>query len=341
MTKTERIVVERAGGPAALRLTSVELSPPAPGEVQVRIEAAGVAFADVMVREGFYPGVKLPATPGYDIIGRIERIGGGVDGPQVGQRVAALTVTGGYARHINIPASWAAPIPESLPPAQAVALILNYVTAFQMMTRNTSLSVGDVALVHGGAGGVGTALLELCRHRGVRAFATASSNKHALVEGYSAVPIDYRREDFVRRVRNEAPFGGADAVFDHLGGAHLKRSYAALRPTGVLVSYGALSAFAGGRANLWDGLRLLFGQPRFAPLSLLTANKAVVGFDIAGRRDARPDWFAGDLVELVALAEAGRIRPIVDSILPLHRAQEAHARIGRSEARGKIVLDCT
>lgn len=340
MTPTERIVVARSGGPSVLQLKSAALPAPGPAEIQVRVEAAGVAFADVMVREGLYPGVKLPATPGYDLVGRIAQVGSGVDALQVGQRIGALTVTGGYARHINIPSAWAAPIPDTLPAAQAVALILNYVTAFQMMSRNTALQPGDVALVHGGGGGVGTALLDLCRHRGVRAFATASIGKHDLVARHGGVPIDYRREDFVRLIRQETPHQGVDAAFDHLGGVHLKRSYAALRPTGVLVSYGALAAFAGGRASVAEGLRLLWGQPRFAPLDLLSANKAVVGFDIAGRRNARPDWFAADLAELVALAAAGTIRPIVDMVVPLASAHEAHTRIGQGEARGKIVLDC-
>lgn len=340
MIKSEHIVITRAGGPEVMHLQSFTLAPPAETEVRVRIEAAGVAFADVMMREGRYPSVKLPTTPGYDCVGHVEQVGARVTDLQIGQRVAALTVVGSYARHINIPSAWAAPIPESVPKDQAVALILNYVTAYQMMFRNTALASGDWALVHGGGGGVGTALLDLCRHRGINTFATASVRKHPLVASYGAIPIDYDNEDFVQVIQAECPRGGADAVFDHLGGGHLKRSYAALCPTGVLVSYGALAAFSNGRASILKGVKLLTNQPKFSPLDLLGQNKAVVGFDIAGRRLARPDWFATDVSALMTLWETGKVRPVIDDVLPLKSAQEAHERLGKGQVMGKIVLDC-
>ncbi len=338
--KSERIVVARAGGPEKLRLVSCTLPALGAHDVRVRIDAAGVAFADIMVREGRYPGVPMPATPGYDLVGHVEAIGEEVRGIRIGQRVAALTVTGAYARHAVIPAAWAAPISDVLDAPTAVALILNYVTAWQMLFRNTALEAGDAALVHGGAGGVGTALLELCREQGIVAFATVSEKKRGLVQELGAKPIDYVREDFVARVRAETKGGGADAAFDHLGGVHLKRSYAALRASGVLVSYGGLAAFRGGRSSLLAGAGMLLGQPRFAPLQLLLANKNIVGFDIAGRRAARPDWFAKDLGDVFALAERGRLSPLIDVVMPLAAAADAHRRLASGVVRGKIVLDC-
>jgi len=339
MSTTERIIVVRPGGPDRLRLHTVPLPDPGRGEVRIAVEAAGVAFADIMIREGRYPGVRTPVTPGYDCVGIVEAVGEGVTTPAIGTRVGALTVTGIYARHVIVPARDAVAIPEALDAGAAVSLVLNYVTALQMLWRNTGLGDGDVALVHGAAGGVGTALLELCRLRGVRAIGTASPGKHDMVRARGGLPIDYRSEDFVKRVREETGGRGADAAFDHLGGPHLLRSYAALKPTGVLVSYGGLSAFTGGRTNLLAGLGLLVRQPRFTPLSLLVDNKAVVGFDIAGRRRARPDWFAADLSELASLAEAGRINPAIAARFPLEDARRAHEMLGKGEVRGKIILD--
>jgi len=220
-----------------------------------------------------------------------------------------------------------------------VALVLNYVTAWQMLERNTGVGTDDAVLVHGAAGGVGTALLEICRLRNVRVFGTASPGKHDLVAALGGIPIDYAKEDFVARVRSETGGLGVDAAFDHLGGAHLKRSFAALRATGVLVAYGGLSAFKGGRLNLINGVRMLITQPQFKPLDLLSANKAVVGFDIAGRRRVRPDWFAADLKEIFVLAQVGALQPIIASRLPLSRAREAHEMLGGSNVRGKIILD--
>jgi NADPH:quinone reductase-like Zn-dependent oxidoreductase len=314
---------------------------PQQGELLVRVEAAGVAFADIMVREGRYPGVRAPVTPGYDMVGRIEEVGDGLEGWSKGDRVGALTVTGSYARHIVIPSEWAIRVPEMLDPGTAVSMILNYGTAWQMLWRNTCLGQGDTVVVHGAAGGVGTALLDLCRLRGVRAFGTASAAKHQLVAERGGVPIDYAREDFVVRVLDETDGRGADAAFDHLGGAHLKRSFAALGATGVLVSYGGLAAFRNGRTHLPSAVGMLLKQPRYAPLSLLLANKAVVGFDIAGRRKARPDWLAADLGELFALAAQGALTPVIAARIPLEQARDAHDLLGQgSGPPGKIIL-CT
>lgn len=337
---SERILVTKAGGPEQLKLVSMPLRAPGTGELRVRIEAAGVAFADVMVREGRYPGATLPVTPGYDLVGLVDAVGAGVDSSWIGQRIGALTVTGGYARHAYIPQAWAAQIPESISSETAVALILNYVTAWQMLTRNTQTREGDVVLVHGGGGGVGTALLELCCLRGIRALATASAGKHDLVTRLGGMPIDYVSEDFVVRARELTGGAGVDAVFDHMGGIHLRRSWEALRPTGTLISYGALSAFKNGRSSLISGIGLILGQPRITPLQMLSENKTMVGFDIAGRRLARPDWFAADLKELCRLTKKGVLDPVIDKILPLRNAMEAHQRIGSGGAHGKIILDC-
>ena len=184
-----KIVVERRGGPEQLQLVEAEIGPPGPGEVQVRVDVTGVAYADTLMREGLYPAVKIPFTPGADIAGVVEQVGDGVEGVAVGQRVAAFIQTGGSAERINLPAKRVVPQPaEGLDQAQVVALILNYLTAYQMMHRMASVHAGDRILVHGAAGGVGTALLQLGKLAGLEMYGTASARKHDTVRAHGATP---------------------------------------------------------------------------------------------------------------------------------------------------------
>ena len=207
--KNERIFISHKGDPSVLKLISDEVNPPGPSEVLIRVRAAGVSFADVMVREGIYPGVKLPATPGYDVVGEVESVGDEVRNFRKGDRVAAMTVVGGYSRYISVPSQHAVPVPSELESGAAVCMVLNYLTAFQMMTRCCHLVADDTILVHGAAGGVGTALLQLASIKGLKAYGTASSGKLHMVEQLGGVPIDYAIEDFVARIDRDTPDGVA------------------------------------------------------------------------------------------------------------------------------------
>ena len=301
------------------------------------MEAAGVAFADIMVREGRYPGVAVPIVPGYDVVGRVVETGDGADAFAPGDRVGALTVTGSYARHRVVRAADAVPLPDG-DAAELASLILNGVTAWQMLHRCVVLEEGDTALVHGAAGGVGTMLLQLCAAAGITAIGTASAGKRDEVERWGGRFVDYQSEDFVAAARAATAGPGVDAVFDHVGGAHVARSYRALRPGGVVVSYGAMDVATDGRVKLAKAAKLMAGQPRFAPLTLMSDNKGVVGYTITGRRDSRPDRFAADLARLVALHAEGTLQPQVACRLPLSHAAEAHRMLGERRVTGKIVL---
>jgi len=206
-----RVVITRPGGPDVLRMITDPLPEPGPGEVCVKVLAAGVARADIMMRRGQYPGEvpPYPYAPGYDIAGEVHSLGEDVQGLEVGQLVAALTGVGGYAEYLCVPAAWLVPVPHGLDPAEVVSLVLNYLTAYQMMHRFASVREGERILVHAAASGVGTALLQLGRLLDLRMWGTASAGKHPVVESLGAIPIDYRSEDFVRRVRREADGRGA------------------------------------------------------------------------------------------------------------------------------------
>ena len=335
--KYRRMVVTRRGGPEVLRMVEAERPDPTAGEVRVAILTAGVAFADLLMRQGLYPGQPAPPfTPGYDFVGVVEKVGPGVTTLQVGQRVMALTVVGGYAEAICVPANQLIPVPAGVDAAEASALALNYVTAYQMLHRFAHLKPGDAVLVHGAAGGVGTALLELGRLASLRMYGTASPGKHSVVAGLGAAPIDYTREDFVARV-SDLTGGGVDAVFDGVGGTNFWRSYRALRRGGRLIAYGYLAAFRRGRRSMPTFLG------SFALLFLLKGLawwKLSRFYSITDVKRQHPDWYREDLQALLALLEQGKLRPVIAARLPLAEAAGAQELLARASAAGKVILDC-
>jgi NADPH:quinone reductase-like Zn-dependent oxidoreductase len=330
-----RIMVERAGPAANLRLEAFACPTPDAGEVLIEVEAGGVAFADVMLRLGVYPGFRPPVTPGYDAVGHIVAIGADVTDFAVGQRVAAMLIVGGYASHVVAKPAWIVPAPEKVAAESVAAAILNYVTAYQMLTRSAQIERGDSIVVHGAAGGVGTALLDLARDRGVHAFGTASRGKHAVVAGFGATPIDYKTDDFVAIALGK---GGVQAVFDHVGGDHLLRSLRAIRPSGVVVSYGAYGIFKDGRISPLGAAKAFLARLSLDPMRLLGRSDTLVGYGVGVLRDQRNRAFREDFTSVMALLQAGRITPVVDCVLPLAKAAEAHKRLQSSSASGKIVL---
>ena len=302
---------------------------PAPGEIVVRVAASGVAFADVKMRHGIYPGMpSFPFVPGYDFAGTVEGIGEGVSEFRSGQAVAGLSFVGSHAEVIALEPRYVAAMPNGTDPVKAAALVLNYVTAYQMIERVARVPGGGTVLVHGGGGGMGTALLDLARHRGFRAFATASRGKHDLVRRYGGEPIDYRTEDFVARMAAE---GGADAVFDPIGGDHLSRSRAAAKRRGTVVGYG----FAGA---VDDKAIVRRTYVTFARM-LLTPGPRARFYGILNPPFSRRRYIRADLETLLGMLAEGAIDPHVGATLPLRDAARAHAMLEAREATGKIVLD--
>ena len=216
--KYRHVVVRHTGGPEVLQIAEDELPAPIGGQVLVKILAADVGFSDVNIRRGRYPGgPRPPFTPGYAIVGVVERLGPDTSGPEAGQAVAALTFYGGYSQDIILPAQELYPVPAGVDPGEAVTLVLNYVAAYQMLHRVAHVAEGQRILVHGAAGGMGTAFLELGHLAGLAVYGTASKPKHALVQRLGATPIDYRAEDFVERIAALTGGAGVDAVSTRWG----------------------------------------------------------------------------------------------------------------------------
>ncbi|HXI04075.1 MAG TPA: medium chain dehydrogenase/reductase family protein [Candidatus Saccharimonadales bacterium] len=344
--KHRRVIVTRYGGPDALRVAEEECPEPKRGEVRVRVLAAGVSLPDVMAREGIHPETPpVPFTPGWDLVGVVDRIGDGVRGAEPGQLVAALPISGAYAEYVCLPQRELVPVPPGLDPAEAVSLILNYVTAYQMLHRSAGVSRGQRILIHGASGGVGTALLQLGRLAGLEMYGTCSSRGAQTVTSLGAIPIDYRHQDFVEEIRRLTK-EGVDVVFDSLGGAHIWRSREALRSGGKVVAYGLTGSLRGGRlASGRSGGRhryraiAIFGW-YIAGSWLLPGRKRVVPYSIQWLKRLKPELFRQDLMTLFSLLQERKLEPLVARRFPLAEARLAHELLGQGGVTGKFVLVC-
>lgn len=339
MTQWQRIELEAFGGPERLRVVQETTLPePEPGQIRVRVLAAGTGFTDTIIRLGQYPGVKQkpPFTLGYDWFGVVDALGAGVTALAVGDAVADMPVIGGYTQYLCVDAARVVRCPPGLDPAEAVSMILSYTTAWQMLKRECRLQRGDWILVHAAGGAVGSALLDLAKHLGLRVIGTASASKHPLLRRYDAEPVDYRNEDFVSRAR-EIAGGGVQAVFDTIGGANWARSYRCLARGGTLVGFGALQVKDGKESIpslLWGFARLL------ALWKLLPDGKHSCFYNIQTRREQKPAEFTEDLHELMQMLAADQLRPAIAERAPLANAAEVHRRIDAAEIAGKVVLVC-
>ncbi len=335
-TKYRHVVIQRTGGPEVLQVVEDELPAPGSGQARVKILAADVSFSDVNVRRGRYPGApRPPFTPGYAMVGVVDQLGPEAAAPGVGQRVAALTFYGSYSQYIVLPVEELVPVPAEVDPAEAVTLVLNYLAAYQMLHRVAHVGRTQRILVHGAAGGVGTAFLELGRVAGLEIYGTASKPKHSLVARLGGIPIDYRTEDFVRRIGVLTKGVGVDAVFDPMGSAHLKRSLRAARKGGVVVAYGFYEAANRGSNVILD---VLSQYLLLAIATLPPQRKHVAFYDIRPLKKKHPDWFRADLLTLLGMLAAGRLRPVIAARLPLEDVIRAHEQVEHAEVQGKLVL---
>ena len=342
--KHMRIIVTHYGGPDALHVLEEERPEPKNGEVRVRVLAAGVSAPDIMAREGIHPETpRVPYTPGWDLVGVVDLLGDGVAGIEPGQIVAALPISGAYAEFVCLPQRELVPVPSGLDPAEAVSVILNYITAYQMMHRSAKARPGQRVLIHGAAGGVGSALLQLGRLAQLEMYGTCSSQQASTVSGLGGTPIDYEKLDFVQEIRRLTG-EGVDVVFESIGGTHIWQSRKALRPGGTVVAYGLTGSLRGGRlASGRSGGRhryralAIFGLYIAAGL-ILPGRKRVVPYSIQTLKRLRPAMFREDLVALLDLLRQQKIKPLVAQRFPLTQARQAQELLGTGGVTGKIVL---
>src|SRR5215468_1775068 len=339
-----RVIVTHYGGPDALQVFEEECPEPKNGEVRVKVLAAGVALPDVMARQGIHPETpRAPFTPGWDLVGVVDRLGADVSGIEPGQIVAAMPISGAYAEFVCLPQRELVPVPSGLDPAEAVSLILNYITAYQMLHGSAKVRSGQRVLIHGAAGGVGTALLQLGRLAGLKMYGTCSSRGASAVSDLGGIPIDYQHQDFVKEI-HRLTSEGVDVVFDSIGGTHIWRSRKALCSGGTVVAYGLTSSLRGGQlASGRPGHRHRYRRIAIFGLYiaggwLLPGRRRVVPYSIQWLKRLRPAWFRQDLIALFDLLQQQKIKPLIAQRLPLAEARHAHELLGKGGVAGKIVL---
>jgi NADPH:quinone reductase-like Zn-dependent oxidoreductase len=339
MATYKTILVNHYGGPEMLELKELPLPEPAPGEIRLKVLAAGVAFGDIQLRKGVSWQslmTKLPLVPGYDVVGIVDTVGDQVSSVKPGQMVAAFTGTGGYSEYICIPANEAISVPDGIDPSKAVSVVLNYTTAYQMLHRTAHVQTGQQVLIHNAAGGVGSALMQLGKIAGLKMIGTASKNKLPLVAELGGTPIDYKNEDVIAQTRDLTNGQGVDAVFEGLG-YRWWESYKLLKQGGHFVGYG-LGAFS---SKTWQRIPNILTRWSTVGLMRLRPDGRHASFYSIGIAKVRqPEQLRDDIKTLFDLLAAGQIDPIIARQFPLEKAADAHRLLESGQVRGKIVLTC-
>lgn len=321
------IEIARPGGPEVLQPSERPIPEPGPGELRIRVKAAGIARADTLQRQGVYPPPPGASDiPGLDVAGMVDATGPAAEAWRVGDPVCAILAGGGYAEYCIASEQQALPIPENWSFEEAVTLPENLFTAYDNLITRAGLESGQSALIHGGTSGVGSLALMLCRAAGARAFTTVGSRD----KGYAArlfgadTAINYNTEDFVAVIRQRTEGRGVDVVLDMVGGSYFTRNVECLATEGrlaIIASQGGGNADLDLRVLLRKRLRILGSTMR----ARTPAEKGAVG--AALRRDIWP-----------LLPGKNVIWPVVDSAFPLAQAPEAHRRMESGQHIGKIVL---
>ena len=332
------VVLTRHGGVEALEVRAWEVPPPGPHEVRVRVEAAGVSFADLLICQGVHPERRrTPHVPGWDVLGIVESVGSEVHRVTVGERVASLPIVGGWAEYAVIPGEWVVPVPATLPPMTAICLVFDYVVAYQMLTRSTAARCGDTVLFQGVGGGVGTAFMQIARQLGVRVLGTDREAKQAHTEAQGGVLIDYEHEDVATRCHELTSGRGVDYAYDGVGDT-ARTSLRALRPEGRLVWFGSITLLSRGARN-WRSVAKTVANTALAFAgNLRPGGKRISLYSIQmlGRR--HPDWYRDDLATLFAMLAEGKLAPQIAAVLPLDEAPAALARLAGHGPPGKQVI---
>lgn len=327
------VVATSWGGPEVLEWQELPDLEPRVGEVRVRVEAAGVSFADLLMRAGAHPERRrAPFVPGWDFVGRIDRVGPGVTAWRVEDRVAGLSIVGGWAEQLLARADDLVRVPEEIEGATAACLVMDSVVAWQMLHRVAEVRPGCRVLVHGATGGVGTAATQLARLAGAEVFGTAHAGDEAVLEELGCTPLS--RDGFVAEMRSR---GGADVVLDGVGGWHLLPSIRASKSDGTVVFYGVNAALSEGRAKPVDSLSTWAASAALLALGLLPGLPRVALYSIQRMRAAHPEWFKADLGTLLQMSAERVHRPHVSRTFALSEARLADEALARGE-RGKFVL---
>lgn len=325
--KYKSVVLTKRGGPEVLKIDERELKSPAYNEVQIKVSACGVGRTDIAMRYGYYPyAPKIPFVPGYEIVGEITAIGAGVKKFQVGDRVGALSVYGGYSEYIYLEESHLVRVPESVEADEAAAVILNYGTAYQILHRILKVKKGDKVLITGASGGVGSALIDLGKLSGLKMYGTASAESHTALKENGIFPLDYKSKNWPYELKKQEQ-KGLDYVIDAIGGRNINLGFSLLKKGGRLAEYGYPN-FRG----------MLLGLLKIKVLNLLSSERKGVFYGISASYKKDKTTIHEDMRSLFKLLEDGKIKPIIAERYPILKAQYANRVLEEKPVHGKIVL---
>jgi NADPH:quinone reductase-like Zn-dependent oxidoreductase len=327
------VVITKHGGPGVLQVQERPDPSLGPGEVRIDVAAAGINFADIMARLGFYPDApKTPCVVGYEVAGTILELGEGVEDLNHGQRVVAGTEFGGYASQVVVPADGVVALPDGLTFEQGAAIPVNYGTAWMGLVGFGSLRPGERVLIHAAAGGVGIAATQLAKRQGAEVYGTSSPGKHARISELGVDhPLDYTTPGWERGLPE------LDLIMDAIGGKSLRRSYEMLGGGGRLIAFGASGVVSGERRNPIAALRTALRMPRFNLIKQMSASKAVIGLNMytLSQDERRRAQVSAALRELLG---DGTIQPVVAGAFSFEEAGAAHNMITERRNVGKVVL---
>ena len=336
-----QIWIMKAGAPEVLTLKEAPDPAPRSGELRIRVEASGVNFADILGRMGIYPDLPaLPVVVGYEVGGRVDAVGDGVDAAWLGRDVFAMTRFGGYADVVCVPENQVFARPPGMSAEQGAAIPVNYFTAWQLVVVMGALRAGETMLVHSAGGGVGIAATQIAKHIGAQVIGTASTAKHEQLRSLGVDHlIDYRSEDFEARTREIMAGRGVELILDAVGGASFKKGYRLLAPTGRLGMFGISSAATGKERSIISMLRTVASMPwfQFTPLALINQNKGVFGVNL-GHLWKELERIRGWSDSLLELWDQGVVRPQIARTFRFEEAAAAHHYIQDRKNIGKVLL---
>jgi len=337
-TMPRRLVISKAGSPSVLDVIEMPMPQPSDGEICIEVHYAGINFADTLMRLGLYrPRPPFPFTPGYEVSGTIHSLGKGVTGFEIGQRVVAAMPNGGQASHVIAATSRVIALPDEMSLQKAAAMPVIYITAHHMLHHLGNLKATDTVLIHGGAGGVGTAALQLCQWAGVsKVWATASGHKADIIKRYGGIPIDRHRQDFVEIIKQETDGRGVDHILDPISGENLKRSLKVLAMGGKVYSFGMSAAAPTSKRSLLKAYFAWRKTPKLDPLKMMSRNQGVFGVHMGTWNDEAV--IAEQLHRIIDGINQGVLDPVIDSVFTVEDAAKAHQHIHDAKNIGKVLL---
>ncbi len=333
-------LVRNGAADKAFELRDLPVLKPKAGEVLVHAEAFGLNFADVMARLGLYQDAPpLPAVIGYETVGRIAEVGEGVTNVKVGQRVVALSRFGGYAQAVITDARATMPIPEDMDAGIATCLATQYATAWYAAEEMVRLHEGDHILIHAAAGGVGIALIQMAKRRGAVIFGTAGSDEKLTYLKSIGVdyPINYRKVDFAKEIKNLGFDKKLDVIFDPIGGDSVKKGMKLLTAGGRLVTYGA-SSMTDAKGNIFKMIGVAKGFGIWSPIEFVTTSRSLLGINMLRIADNRPEILGRCINSVVDLTAKGELSPVVGKTFPHTQLAEAHEYLASRQSIGKVAI---